>query len=252
MTTTTTPITPTLRTLHTRVGLGFVYLQTNRANPNLFHQGRTRLESIVVKRYLPALNAMLAEHGRDAIAAQLAHVEGRLGTGATLLGKAQTQRIDDAYIELVHEYEILTDACQVGQHPDTYLNRFFDRVEGIQKQPVERVAIVGSREYPNLDLVREFVNALPLDTVIVSGGARGVDRVAADAARARGMAVVEHLPDDEDGPGRFHVRNRKIVNDSHRVAAFWDGKSRGTSYTFNYGKERNRAVEVYLPDGARL
>jgi hypothetical protein len=135
----TTPITDELRRLHGRVALGFVYLQTNRANPNKFHLGRTRLFDIVTKLYLPAIDAMLAEHGRDALTAHLAHVEGRLGTGATLLGKAQTKRVDDAYIALVEEYEILSDALSVGQHPDTYLNRCFERIEGIQCKPVAAV-----------------------------------------------------------------------------------------------------------------
>lgn len=130
------PITDDLRTLHARVGLGFVYLQTHRANPNLFIMGRERLLRIVTHDYLPALTAMLAQHGRDALAEHMAHVEARLGKGATLLGKAQGQRVDDAYIALVEEYEILFDACAVGQHPDTYLNRVFERIEGIQHRTV--------------------------------------------------------------------------------------------------------------------
>jgi predicted Rossmann fold nucleotide-binding protein DprA/Smf involved in DNA uptake len=36
-----------------------------------------------------------------------------------------------------------------------------------------KVAIVGSREYPNLSKVRAYIITLPIDTVIVSGGARG-------------------------------------------------------------------------------
>ena len=135
----TNPITDELRTFKRRIGMVFVYLQTQRANSILFERGRKRLTDIVVYHYLPALEAMLATHGRDAIAERLAHVEGRLGTGATLLGKAQTKRVDDAYIELVNEYEILFDVLAVGQHPDTFLNRFFDRVEGIQHKPGKAV-----------------------------------------------------------------------------------------------------------------
>lgn len=45
----------------------------------------------------------------------------------------------------------------------------------------EKVAVVGSREGADLDQVREFIHALHAkypDTVIVSGGARGVDTTA--------------------------------------------------------------------------
>lgn len=129
------PITDDLRTLKRRVALGFIYLQTQRANPVLFERGRTRLTGLVVHEYLPALDAMLAAFGREALSNRLAHVEQRLGKGATLLGKAQGKRVDDAYIELVNEYEILFDALQVGQHPDTFLVRFFDRVDDIQHRP---------------------------------------------------------------------------------------------------------------------
>ena len=39
-----------------------------------------------------------------------------------------------------------------------------------------RIAVVGSRSYPNLAAVRQFVWECERTTVIVSGGAQGVDR----------------------------------------------------------------------------
>jgi len=36
-----------------------------------------------------------------------------------------------------------------------------------------KIGVVGSRDYPDLEEVWNFVIALPDDTVIVSGGARG-------------------------------------------------------------------------------
>ena len=47
-----------------------------------------------------------------------------------------------------------------------------------------RVAVVGSRSFPQLDNVRWFVNELPEGVIVVSGGAHGVDTAAAQAARA--------------------------------------------------------------------
>lgn len=132
-------ITDTLTTLHRRVGLGFVYLQAQRHNPTLFERGRVRLTDIVTRHYLPALRAMLAEHGREAVVAQHAHVEGRLNVGASLLGASASRRVDDAYIALVVEYEILSDALRVGQQPDSYLTGVFDRIDGIQHRPVVAV-----------------------------------------------------------------------------------------------------------------
>ena len=37
-----------------------------------------------------------------------------------------------------------------------------------------KLAIVGSRDYEHLNLVRYYVESLPPGTTIVSGGARGV------------------------------------------------------------------------------
>lgn len=54
----------------------------------------------------------------------------------------------------------------------------------------ERVAIVGSRDYPALGEVTAYVESLPAGTVVVSGGTRGVDQTAEKAARARGLTVV--------------------------------------------------------------
>ena len=54
---------------------------------------------------------------------------------------------------------------------------------------MEKVAIVGSRDFPDMVAVTDYVNELPQDTRVISGGARGVDTVAEKAARDRGMWV---------------------------------------------------------------
>lgn len=111
------------------------------------------------------------------------------------------------------------------------------------------VAIVGSRDYPDMQQVRDFVNKLPQGFTIVSGGARGVDRVAAEAARQRGMNVIEFIPDWSQGKGAGMARNAEIVAHADAVIAFWDGKSRGTKNTIDRALSAahvNR-VTVYKP-----
>lgn len=53
------------------------------------------------------------------------------------------------------------------------------------------VAIVGSRNFSRLDLVSEFINDLPYGTIVVSGGARGVDFEAARYAQYKRLPVKE-------------------------------------------------------------
>jgi hypothetical protein len=86
------------------------------------------------------------------------------------------------------------------------------------------IAIVGSREYPRLADITTFVRRLPVDTAVVSGGGRGVDRVAEQAAKARGLQTLI-FPAEWERYGRSagSRRNANIVAASDQVVAFWDG-----------------------------
>lgn len=111
-----------------------------------------------------------------------------------------------------------------------------------------RVAIVGSREYPSLDEVRQFVWELERDTVVVSGGALGVDRAAVDEAKRLGMAYEVYLPDwGRHGRSAGAIRNREIVTKADEVVAFWDGKSRGTRITIEIAEAQCKPVRVITP-----
>ena len=86
-----------------------------------------------------------------------------------------------------------------------------------------RVAIVGSRGFPNLDLVRAHVEGLPPNATVILGGAGRVDRAAAQAARARGLDVLELLPHVED----CRARRRRVVETADRLLAFTDRDAGG-------------------------
>ena len=112
-------------------------------------------------------------------------------------------------------------------------------------KPVRRVAIVGSRDYPDLDAVRAYINTLPARTIVVSGGARGVDRTAANAALARGLKVEEYLAEwDKHGKAAGYLRNRTIVGVADRLVAFWDGASKGTAHSIQLANEKGIPVDV--------
>lgn len=119
-----------------------------------------------------------------------------------------------------------------------------------------RIAIVGSRTYPRMDLVIDYVaRDLPENAVVISGGARGVDTVAVAEARACGMETVVHKADwDTHGKKAGFLRNQTIVDDAHAVVVFWDFQSRGTLDTIRKairaGKlawVRNAEGEVFTP-----
>lgn len=115
----------------------------------------------------------------------------------------------------------------------------------------ERVAIVGSRRRTDRAAVEAAVAELPEGTVVVSGGAPGVDRWAEGAARARGLRVAIHRP--ERGPvrsygeaaRRYHDRNQVIVDDCDRVIAFpAEDRTGGTEDAIRRAQKAGKPVEL--------
>jgi hypothetical protein len=77
------------------------------------------------------------------------------------------------------------------------------------------VAIVGSRNFPHKHWVDAFVDRLQPDTVVISGGAKGVDTWAEKAARKRGLNVkifpVEAWEWDIIGKRAGMIRNNTLL-----------------------------------------
>ncbi|GGG35687.1 hypothetical protein GCM10011378_09930 [Hymenobacter glacieicola] len=94
------------------------------------------------------------------------------------------------------------------------------------------MAVVGSRSLqacPALLARLEALQAAQQLGQVVSGGAAGVDALAATWCRAHGVPLVELRPDyAAHGTGAPHVRNAEIVHRAGLVLVCWDGVSRGT------------------------
>ena len=108
-----------------------------------------------------------------------------------------------------------------------------------------RVAIIGSRNCENLrgEEIRRHIP--PGCTLIISGGAVGIDRLAEQAAAEQGIPFQKILPDYEAyGRNAPLVRNELIVERAELVLAFWDYKSRGTAFTIAACIERQVPVEI--------
>lgn len=114
-----------------------------------------------------------------------------------------------------------------------------------------RLAIVGSTSLAgNAEAERIIEDALDRydPVVVISGGAEGIDQMAADAARRRGIEVIEHLPARRSWEGGFKPRNLLIARDcTHlvRIAAS-DAKTYGSGWTRDRAADMGRPTENHV------
>ena len=101
------------------------------------------------------------------------------------------------------------------------------------------IGIVGSRRWKNREDIEDLVNTLAADTTVVSGGARGVDTWATQAARKRGVKVVEFLPESQPNGSpkwkytqAYYARNRQIAEYSDVIYAFVASNTEALSWAF--------------------
>lgn len=110
-----------------------------------------------------------------------------------------------------------------------------------------RVAVIGSRECEGLTVEKVLANIPKECTEIVSGGARGVDQLARQAAKALGLLYTEYLPDyNVFGKKAPLVRNTSIIAHADYVLAFWDYHSNGTRDALLKGLRQDKPIKIVL------
>ncbi len=96
-----------------------------------------------------------------------------------------------------------------------------------------KVLICGDRHWSHRQVIQDFLALLHSDTVVIQGGARGADSIAAELAKERGLQVITHEAQWKVyGKGAGPIRNRKMLADSPElVVGFHDDifeSSKGT------------------------
>ena len=121
----------------------------------------------------------------------------------------------------------------------------------------EWVAIIGSRDFPRLELVASFIRTLPRTTVIITGSwwrtfkmepTRGVDFAASTTADSLGMITILVAGSGKDGHLAGKKRNPEIIRKSDRVVAFWDGRSPGTQGGIELAEQFKRPCRIIDPN----
>lgn len=123
-----------------------------------------------------------------------------------------------------------------------------------------RVIIAGGREFDDfaklkqecLDIISTKVKNVKTETIkIISGGARGADRLGEEFARIAGYETKRFLADwDTHGKSAGYIRNTEMAKYAAEggmvgmLIAFWDGNSRGTKHMIDLAKRYGLDVHV--------
>ena len=111
-----------------------------------------------------------------------------------------------------------------------------------------QVIIAGSRDFDDKDFMYEKLDYLFQDrkpTAIISGTARGADRMGEDYARSRGIQVLRFPADwDRHGKRAGYVRNAAMLEAADGLVAFWDGESKGTEHMIRIARGKGIQVRV--------
>ena len=113
-----------------------------------------------------------------------------------------------------------------------------------------KVIIAGGRDFNNYELLKAkcdyyLSNLDKADVVIVSGAARGADKLGEQYAKERGYKIDSHRADwDKYGKSAGYRRNKEMVDIASAAICFWDGKSKGTKHTIDLCKEKGIPYKI--------
>lgn len=112
-----------------------------------------------------------------------------------------------------------------------------------------RIIIARGRDFNNYPVLKvsmdDLLSALFLsreEVVIVSGTARGADKLGERYAKERGLKVHRYPADwNRQADGSYdasagYKRNIKMAENADACVCFWDGESKGTSHMINIAK----------------
>jgi hypothetical protein len=114
-----------------------------------------------------------------------------------------------------------------------------------RKELVMKLAVVGGRDFSDVDLFNKSIKEYNGIDCIVSGGARGADSMGEQYANRNGITTKIFYPEwDRYGRSAGYKRNVLIVEYADEVIAFWDGVSRGTKHSIDIAKSMNKKVNI--------
>ena len=105
-----------------------------------------------------------------------------------------------------------------------------------------KLLIAGSRKIKEFDLSPYVPKNT---TLIISGGADGIDTLAEQYADTHNISKLILLPEwSVYGKTAALVRNKKMIDEAESVLVIWDGHSKGSKFTISYAKKQDKELRV--------
>ena len=120
------------------------------------------------------------------------------------------------------------------------------------------IGIVGARKYRDKPSVMDLLRSLPIDSVIITSGCRGVCTWAKEEAEKRNMKIKIYAPDLKnirarfEIPKRYYQRNRELVEACDILYAFISqegGFTGGTRFEVAYARKIGKMVKLHWEIG---
>ena len=110
-----------------------------------------------------------------------------------------------------------------------------------------KVIIAGSRGFSDFSLLFskcEEILENQIDIEIVSGTAKGADKLGEHYASLKGYSVARFPADWSKGRSAGFIRNAEMANYSDCLIAFWDGESKGTKHMIDLAQTKGLKIHV--------
>ena len=123
------------------------------------------------------------------------------------------------------------------------------------KNKIVRIIIAGGRDFTDYNLLKEKVdyylqNAINNNykIIIVSGTAKGADRLGEKYAKEKGFEIAYFPADWSKGKRAGYLRNEQMSEYAKQkqgaLIAFWDNQSRGTKHMIDLAEKHNLQTRI--------
>ena len=115
-----------------------------------------------------------------------------------------------------------------------------------------KIIVAGGRDFNDYELLKEALDLLLMfyielgyEIVIISGTAKGADKLGERYAKERNYKLIRMPADwDKYGKAAGYRRNVDMANIANACVCFWDGQSKGTNHMITIAKNKNIDLRI--------